>query len=206
MRVGLEGRRVWGGGGQGWGRASVCLSLSEADRAPTPQAHPKPMCGGALGQGQQRSGKGREAAHHIRQVHNGLGEVAGEDHRLAHLLKLGGKRVGGGPGCFVPPSQSCPQAGDLTSWWSLTTISSTYLVSLCTVGWPRRTWGVGGHLESVPSMPSVRAKPWTGSRVLNSSQGQCQSPTGGDPLSPQPWYEDRQSQFVHSVDRCRHGC
>lgn len=195
-------------GGDRAGRGPQSVSPYRRLTGPPPPKLTRSLCVvGHWGRGNRgRSGKGREAAHHIRQVHNGLGKVAGEDHRLAHLLKLGGKRVGGGPGCFMPPSQSCPQAGDLTSWWSLTTISSTYLVSLCTVGWPRRTWGVGGHLESVPSMPSVRAKPWTGSRVLNSSQGQCQSPTGGDPLSPQPWYEDRQSQFVHSVDRCRHGC
>lgn len=56
-----------------------------------------------------------------------------------------------------------PPAWELTSWWSLITISSTYFVSLCTVGWPRRTWGMGGHLESVPSTSGIVAKPWTDS-------------------------------------------
>lgn len=50
-------------------------------------------------------------AHHICQVHHGLGKVAGEDHRLAHLLELGGKRVGGGPGCLGPPPRVAPQLG-----------------------------------------------------------------------------------------------
>lgn len=112
--------------------------------------------------GEEREGR---AAHHICQVHHGLGKVAGEDHRLSHLLKLGEKRVGGGPVCFQPLLPKLLPAWDCTSWWSLITISSTYLVSLCTVGWPRRTWrGGGGHLESVPSMPGIVAKPQTGSR------------------------------------------
>ena len=118
-------------------------------------AHPEDACGGVGG---GRRGKGREgrAAHHICQVHHGLGKVAGEDHRLSHLLKLGEKRVGGGRVCFQPLLPKSLPAWDCTSWWSLITISSTYLVSLCTVGWPRRTWGgeVGTWSQSPPCLAS----------------------------------------------------
>lgn len=44
------------------------------------------VSGCVVGEGGGEGGRG--AAYHIRQVHNRLGEVAGEDHRLPHLLEL----------------------------------------------------------------------------------------------------------------------
>lgn len=147
------------------------------------RAHPKDVCS-QVGSCREREGKGgllTTSARFTTDLAKLL--VRTTDCRICSNWEKSGWRVMPFPRPLLP---ELPPGEELTSWWSLITISSTYLVSLCTVGWPRRTWGVGGHLESVYSLPGILAEPWTDSGVMNSSQGQYQSPTGRGPILPQP--------------------
>lgn len=105
-------------------------------------------------------GRGRRAAHHISQVHHGLGKVAGEDHGLSHLLKLEEERW---RARLLPASP--PGAARSLGTYQLVVVDHDQLHILgltvhCRVA-PADLRGGGGHLESVPSTPGVMAKPWT---------------------------------------------
>lgn len=106
-----------------------------------------------------REGVERRAAHHIRQVHHGLGKVAGEDHGLSHLLKL--EEEGGGPGRFWPLLPHRPGPG--TYQLVVVDDDQLHILGLTVHGRvaPADLGMGGGHLESVPSMPGVMAKPRT---------------------------------------------
>lgn len=127
-------------------------------------------------------GRGRRAAHHIGQVHHGLGKVAGEDHGLSHLLKLEEERW---RARLLPASP--PRVARSLGTYQLVVVDHNQLHILgltvhCRVapadlggGWalgisPLHAWRHGQAMDRL--------------RGLDSIQGQCQPPLAGVPFLP----------------------
>lgn len=147
----------------------------------------------------------RGAAYHICQVHNRLGEVAGEDHRLPHLLELPrevGKKV-------RLPWASPPRVPLSLGTYQLVVVDNNQLYIL---GLAVHRGVAPADLEGGWALGISPLHVWadlSGGGILVSSQGQCQLLTGRKYHPSQPGNEGRGhtvSEGPPNGDLCRHHC